>query len=139
MTELKSYATKIKSSFGGATPYCFKRGKVCVHYHDKEEGFKFQLYVYSKTEGKDVIDKILDLVEKQPKWEFLGTSESDDPVSAYPTLPPVKIIAGESRRMPRKRPVGNVHFQYATAEVYGIPRPVTLYAIPMAFRTALVY
>lgn len=138
-TELTSYGNKIKLSFGGATPYYFKRGKVCVHYHDKEQGFRFLLYVFSKAEGKDVIDKVMDIVGKTPNWEYLSASENEDPVSAYPTIPPTKVIAGETRRMPRKRPVGNVYFQYATAEVYGIPRPIILYAVSTLFRHSLVY
>ena len=138
-SELISYGNKIKFSFGGATPYYFKRGKVCVHYHDKAEGFRFLLFVFSKSEGKDVINKVLDLVGKTPNWEYLSSSENDDPVSAYPIIPPTKIIAGETRKMPRKRPVGNVYFQYATAEVYGVPRPIVLYAISTLFKHALVY
>ncbi len=138
-SDLIGYGNAIKASFGGTTPYYFRRGKVCVHYHDKEEGLKLQLYVFSKDEGKNVINKVLNLVDKTPKWKFLSFSETDDPSSAYPTIPPLENIIGESRRMPRKRPVGNVYFQYATAEIYGIPRPVMLYAIPEMLKQALVY
>lgn len=138
-SELTSYANKIKTSFGGATPYNFKRGKYCVHYLDKEEGFRFLLYVFSKAEGKDVISKVLDLVGKVPKLEYLSCSENEDPSTAYPTMPSTKIIVGQSRKMPRKRPVGTVYFTHATAEIYGVNRPIVLYSCRPFFRNSLVY
>lgn len=137
--KLKSIATKIKTSFGGSTPFSFKRGRYCCHYHDKEKGYKFQLYVFAKTEAKDVIEKVLDLVNEIPQWEYFTSSENENVSSAYPILPPQSTIVGELRRLPRKRPVGTVRFTHATAEVYGVPRPILLYGGTTTFRKALVY
>lgn len=137
--KLTSIATEIKREFGGINPFKFKRGKICVHYHDKETGYKIFLYVFSKQEAKDVLAKVLGLVNKTPQWEFLTASENDSNSEAYPTLPQQKNILGELRRLPRKRPVGNVYFTHATAEIFGVPKPIFLYGGENSFRKALVY
>ena len=125
-------------SIGGETEFYFKRGKYCVNYRDKEKGIQLRIYAFSKSEGKEVITKTLSIINQSPDWEHLTVTENDSPSSAYPTILPLKMILGESRRMPRKRPVGNVYFTHATCEVYGIPKPIVLYATSYVFRKALI-
>lgn len=137
--QLLSIAREIKSSFGGNTPKSYRKGKICAHYRDKEKGYKLQIYCSSSTGAKSLISDILALVSEMPKWEYLHISENEEASTAYPIIPPTKNILGESRKMPRKRPVGEVYFTYATAEIYGVPRPITLYATSGSLRKALVY
>lgn len=138
-SKLKSIATKIKSDFGGNTPFKFRRGKISISYKDKNNGYRFWLLAYSKDEAKNLLSNILGLVNKTPQWEYLNVSETDNSSEAYPILPPQKNILGELRRLPRKRPVGNVYFSHATAEIYGVPKPIFLYGGANSFRKALIY
>jgi len=125
--ELTTLANKIKTEFGGVTAYKWKKGKVCCFYNDKLEGYWMKIFAFSVSEGKELIGKILDLRSKTPDWSKLTVSENNQPMEAYPTLPPTKTIVGETARLPRKRPVGTVRFERATCQIYGRSKPVTLY------------
>jgi hypothetical protein len=125
--ELTTLANKIKAEFGGLTPYRWKKGKTVCSYIDPENGYSMQIYAFSKTEGKEVIGKVLDLRNKTPQWEFLTVNENEEPSQAYPTIPPSKTILGKSTRLPRKRPVGYVRFLRATCQVWGVTKPIALY------------
>jgi len=126
--KLNVIANKIKVIFGGQTPLYFKRGKMCCHYHDKENGFKFQLYVFNENEGKKVIDKTLSIFGLNPNWEYLNKSQNEAPSKAFSIIPETKRILGENRKLPRKRPIGTVHFYRATAEIYGVNQSIELYS-----------
>lgn len=125
--KLTTLANKIKTEFGGNIAYKWHKGKTLCLYKEPEKGYRLQIYAYSTSEGKEVIGKILDLQNHTPNWEHLIVNESDQPASAYPTLPPTKQILGEMTRMPRRRPVGYVRFERATCQIYGRSKPVTLY------------
>lgn len=130
---------KIKSEFDtGGKSFWWRRGKVSCYYKDKEKGYRFTLYATTKNEGKRVIEKVLSLVDELFKKENYSSSQNEDPSSAFPILPDTANILGKSRRLPRKRPVGKVHFTYATAEIYGLSKPVLLYSSSFRFRNALV-
>jgi hypothetical protein len=137
-TELTTLATKIKQEFGINNGYKFKRGKVFCSYIDKENGYQLRLFVFSDTEGKEVINKILDLENKTPNWEYLTISQNENPTEAFPTLPPLETILGKQTRLPRKRPVGYVRFTHATCQLWGKTKPVTLYCRTGLLRDGLV-
>ena len=125
--ELTTLANKIKTEFGGATAYKWKRGKTYCIYKDPEKGYWLKIFAFSAGEAKELIGKILDLQGHSPDWDHLTVNENDQPMGAYPTLPPQKTILGELTRMPRKRPVGTVYFERATCQIWGKSKPVTLY------------
>lgn len=125
--ELTSLANKIKAEFGGATAYRWHKGKTCCFYNDKAEGYWLKVFAYSVSEGKEVIGKVLNLRNQTPDWSKLTINENDQAMSAYPTIPQTQVIAGETVRMPRKRPVGYVRFERATCQIHGKTKPVTLY------------
>jgi hypothetical protein len=125
--ELTSLANKIKSEFVvGNSGYKWRKGKVSCFYHDPEKGYTLRIYAISANEGKQLIGKVLDLRNDSPEWEKLTINESDLPSAAYPTLPPLRNIVGQSTRLPRKRPIGNVIFQRATCSVWGLTKPINL-------------
>lgn len=136
--ELTALATKIKQEFGLSNGYKFKRGKTLCSYFDKEKGYQLRLFVFSETEGKEVINKILDIQSHSAEWENLTITTNDQESSAYPTIPPQKNILGKLERMPRKRPVGYVRFTHATCQLWGKTKPVTLYCRTGLLRDGLV-
>ena len=126
-TEARQLALKIKTEFGTGNGYIWKKGKGQATYKDPDNGVDTRLFVRTKQEGIDLINKILDVVDKSPDWTRLFYSETEDTISAYPTIPPTKVIFGESRRLPRKRPIADVRFQYAVLHVWGVQNPIPLY------------
>jgi hypothetical protein len=124
--KLTTLANKIKSEFGAANGYKWRKGKILCSYNDPEKGYKLQIYAFSATEGKSIINKVLDCQNHSPDWERLTINENDQPSAAYPTLPPNKTIAGQIVRLPRRRPVGNVRFVKATCAIWGLTKPITL-------------
>lgn len=121
-----TYANRIKSEFAGGGGYLWRKGKLMMTYTDSAKGYGLQILCRSKTEGREVIGKVLDLQNHTPDWKLAKTNESEEPGSAFPTIPPQERIYGKTRRLPRRRPVGDVRFQYAVLNVWGVENPVCL-------------
>lgn len=115
--QLTTYATRIKARFNGAVEQIWRKGKVMACYADWEKGYQLQLLCRDKTDAKGLIEKILDIQNHSPDWENLTINENDAPSTAYPTLPPTDLILGETRRLPRRRPIADVRFQWAIARI----------------------
>lgn len=126
-TEARTLANKVKREFGAGNGYIWKKGRATASYKDPDNGIDTWLLVRSKQEGKDLISKILNIVDKAPNWTKFRYSENEDPATAYPTVPPTKIVYGENRRLPRNRPVADVRFQYAVLHIWGVQNPIPLY------------
>jgi hypothetical protein len=124
--EATTIANKIKQLFHTGTPFFWKRGKELASYIDPTKGYHFQLYCYSETEAKKVIEQVLDIQSHSPDWKFLNIRTNTEPTVSYPTIPPTKTIFGKSQRQPRKRPVGTVHFRGAVLHLHERPQPVVL-------------
>ncbi len=124
--DVKAYATKIKSLFAGSTPFIWKKGRNMYSYTDTEKGYRLQILSTTQTEAKRLIEQVLDIQAHTPAWENLSESESASASTKYPALPPRKLILGKTRRMPRRRPVASVKFQYALLHIYGLPNPIVL-------------
>jgi hypothetical protein len=138
MTEAKArtLATAIKREMmDGAIPFKFKKGRVKVNYLDKERGYWFILSVFNKQEGKEVIQQILKINNDSPDWDKVTFSELEN---APPIVPPQAVIYGESRRLPRKRPIGTVHFRKAEMHLHGLAHAIVLYDATGRSRRALV-
>jgi len=84
-TELTTIANRIKTQFGGTTPYIWKKGKDLASYVDKNNGYQFQLLVRSKEDAKNLIEKVLATNGDTPNFKYLSYKESDAPTDAYPT------------------------------------------------------
>ena len=125
-TELTSLANRIQLEFASGNGYVWKKGRDMATYQDKNNGYDFRILTISKTEAKELITKVLDTNQDVPNWEYLQYKETDDSLGAYPSNPGSHIILGETRKKPRKRPVANVRFQYATADVWGLTTPIVL-------------
>lgn len=124
--KLTTLANRIKSEFNVSNGYKWRKGKVLCSYNDPQKGYKLQIYAVSASEGKQVIGKVLGCQNDSPDWEKLTVNENDNPAGAYPILPPNKSILGKVKRMPRRRPVGNVRFVRATCAIWGLTKPIAL-------------
>ena len=135
--EAVTYANRVRTAFGSGSGFVWRKGKITASYRDESKGYRLKLYVRDEAEGKRVIEQVLDVQQHSPDWENLTFVESDQPSSAYPTIPPTQVILGKSRRLPRRRPIADVRLQYAFLHVWGIPNPVVLVDRSGKFNNAL--
>lgn len=125
MTEAKAerLAKKIKTSFAIPERFAWTKGREIATYRDKQRGYDFKLYVRDETQARRVIEQVLDIQGHTPDWEFLSISTSK---RNFTNTAPTGRVYGKTRRLPRRRPVANVRFQYADLHIWGLPNPVTL-------------
>lgn len=124
--EALNYANRIKTLFAIGPGFVWRKGKVMCTYTDWNRGYQLQLLCRDKAEGKRVVEQVLDIQQHTPDWKKFNVSENDEPSQAYPTIPPLEVIMGESVRMPRSRPIGDVRFRNAVLIIHGKPNPLAL-------------
>lgn len=122
-SDLKIKANKIKNLFVTPNLFVWHKGKIICKYTDTKNGYKFRLLVTNEAEAKRIIEQVLDIENKTPDWENLTVSESR---ANFPDIPASEIIYGETRRLPRRRPREDVKFRHATADIWGLPKPIAL-------------
>lgn len=133
--ECLSLANRIRTEFATGGGYRFRKGRTKLAYRDRENGYQFSVFAFSEAEGRQVINKVLDLQNDSLDGSKLTISELGSPP---PIVPPIDFILGESQRLPRIRPVGTVRFQRAELHVWGIQKPVILVDRTGRSLTALV-
>ncbi|BAS54924.1 hypothetical protein NIES2135_58110 [Leptolyngbya boryana NIES-2135] len=137
-SEALALANKIKTEFGTGQGFVWRKGKELCSYTDWDKGYQLQLLVRSEAEARTLIGKVLDLQSHTPDWEFFNRIENGSPSEAFPTIPPRETILGKSRRLPRRRPIAEVRFQYATVKLAGLAKPVYLFDRSGRYDSALV-
>lgn len=137
-SEATSYGNKIKTAFGSGNGFVWRKGKLMCSYSDWEKGYQLQLLCRDKGEGKRVVEQVLDLQGHTPDWKFFAATENEDPSQAFPTVPPTDTLLGRSQRLPRRRPIADVRFQYGVVTVPGLPNQVCLYDRSGSYREPLV-
>ena len=125
-SEARNYANKIKTAFINSGGFVWRKGKGLCSYTDKPNGYQLQLLCRSETEGRRVIEQVLDIQNDAPNWKYMNYSENAEPSVRYPTIPAQERILGKLRRLPRWRPVADVRFQFALLHVWGLQQPVVL-------------
>ena len=135
-TKLKTIAQKIKTLFMTGSGFIWKKGKVMCSYTDKEKGYQMVLYCRNKTEGRRVIEQVLDIQGHTPKWSKMNVRENEEPATAYPTIPANINVMGQTQKEPRSLPIADVRFQYAISHIWGRRNPVYLADNAGIFRTA---
>lgn len=86
-----------------------------------------QLLCRDVSTAKELINKILALQNHTPDWKFLKSNIADDENESFPYNPGNHTILGKSRKKPRRRPMVDVRFQYGTATIWGVNKPIALY------------
>lgn len=127
LSEARSYGNKIKSTFATGSGFIWRKGRQLYSYADWYKGYQLQVLSISEAEAKEVIEKVLSIQNHVPDWDLLNKNEAINPSTAYPTVPGLVTTVGKTYRLPRRRPVANVRFRYATLDLLPLPRPLILF------------
>jgi hypothetical protein len=133
--QARTLATKINSLLGSAGGYRWHKGRIKCIYKEPSKGYNLTLHAFSESEGKRVIEQILDIQSHTPDWDNLVLSQL---ANTPPTIPPSKRIYGKIRKLPRTRPVGYVRFRRAELHLWGLPKPLILVDKTGRFRNAII-
>ena len=114
---------KIKSDFARPA-FSFGKGRECWTYWDDQKGYRFTVYVQNEAEAKKIISQVIAIQDTDaPDWDNKLREHKDN--VDYATPGTVRVM-GETRRKPRKRPVGTVKFAYAELFIPGVTKPIVL-------------
>lgn len=98
------------------------------------DGFELKLYAANKAEGVRVIQKIVTLADKQFDSEYINRSVSD---RTFPVNPGTETVLGRTQRKKRRRPIGNVTFEFAQFTWHKLTKPIILVNTGYKFRKAI--
>ena len=126
-SEMNTLAQKIKTLFGTGNGFTWQRGQGMFTYADKEKFYNVKLLVSSSTEGKRIVEQLLDIQGDTPDWKYSNYKVNEEPLEAFPNVPPNKTILGKSRKQSRKRPVCTIRFRSALLHINSFPNPIALY------------
>lgn len=135
--EARTIANKVDTLFNSGNAFVWQKGRVQCTYTDRDRGYALRILARTKTEGRRVIEQVLDIQGHTPDWKKMNTSENEDAGSAYPPVPGNDFIFGRNRRTPRQRPVADVRFVHALLHIHGLPHPVVLVDRSRLFREQL--
>jgi len=121
----KSLANKIKLVFGSIPTWYYSKGKYIYSYQDRKNGYWLQIYALNKTEGVEVIKKVLSIQNHAYNDELL--KESSAPGKNSTATASTHIVFGKSVKRKRYRPEKKVRFRYAILKIDGFNDPVVLY------------
>ena len=124
--DLTNLANKVNAAFGQNKGYVWIKGRNLFSYVDKNNGHQFKVLATNQSDAVAIVQKLLSITSESYNPEFLKMSEAINPSSAYPTNPGNQVILGKTHRKPRKRPVANVRFVYASLKIHGLPKPIVL-------------
>jgi hypothetical protein len=136
--ELTVLANKIKTEFGRAGGYVWKKGRKLLSYSVWDKGLQLQIQCFSEAEGRRLASSVLDLISEAPDWKNANLIENLEESAAFPTIPATERILGKNRKAARRRPRADVRFQSAWVEVPGLPNRVYLFDRSGRHPTALV-
>lgn len=124
--KITTLTNKIKTEFGGATPYKWEKGKKMYWYIDADQGYKFQLLCKTELQAKDIINKVMDIQNHTPDFKKLKLNAATDEAATYPNTPGNISILGETFKLPRARPELDVYFRWATLAIQYRKKPLVL-------------
>lgn len=135
---VNALAQKIRTLFGSANGFEWRKGKAMLTYTEPEKGYFMQLLVRDQAEGRRIVEQVLDIQNDTPDWKFSNYKENLEPTAAFPTNPPNKTIIGKSRKQYRRRPLVTVRFRSAQLHVQGLPNPIVLYDKTGLYKRAIL-
>lgn len=125
--DLEFYANRIKTLFGGETPFVWQRGKELHSYTDPSKGYHLQIHALNETAAKKVVEQVLDIQSHSPDWEFMAKNEpAQGGESKYDDTPTNRTILGKPYKRKRRRPRVTVTFWYAEIFIDGIAKNIML-------------
>lgn len=136
--ELRTIGNRLKTQLGTGNGFVWRKGRNQVTYDNPGQGFGLRIACTSESEGRDVVQAIVQVAGRTVDLSKVNYKENAAPAEAFPTNPGNQTILGKSRKNPRRRPVANVRFRYATCLIHGLPNPIILYDKTGRYRNALV-
>lgn len=124
--QIEAYATKIKNKFAVPSLFTWNKGRKMVSYCDWDKGYQLQLLVTTEAEAKRIVEAVLDIQGHTPDWKKLNVGSNSEETEAYPATPGNQTILGKTRQKPKRRPVVDVKFRYATLTIQGYGRGINL-------------
>jgi len=119
--DLELYAGRIKTLFGGETPFIWERGKECYSYTDPIKGYRLQIHALNETAAKKVVEQVLDIQSHSPDWEFMSKNAAvQGGEDKYDDTPTNQTILGERYKKKRRRPRVTMVFWKAEIFIDGI-------------------
>lgn len=103
--------------------YSFEKGKLCFYYKDRDNGFELQIYGKDETEAKDLITRVLKVVDKIPDYDYLTKSEYTDKNLITPKF---ETILGKRAKLPIQRPTATVFLRRAELKMGGTTNDIVL-------------
>lgn len=125
-TKLSALANKVNTTFGQGNGFIWKKGKDLYTYADLKQGFRFQVLARNQNDAIEMIQKAIGIVNGTYNSKFLKRNEAVDVNSAFPTLPDTHTILNKTYRQPRRRPIADVRFVYASIKIWGLTKPIVL-------------
>lgn len=126
-SEAVGYANKIKTTFGTNNGFVWRKGREMYNYTDWYKGYQLQVLAIAESDAKAVITAALSVQSYAPDWDNLSKSVAVNASTVYPANPGMVTTVGKTVKLPRRRPVANVRFQYAQLFLHTLSRPVLLY------------
>jgi hypothetical protein len=121
--EINQLALKIRQDFA-IPPFMFKKGRILFTYTDKKKGYYFQVYAFNEIEAKSVIERAYRLQHNvEPEWDEYLRDHQDK--KNY-TIQKTKMIMGELKQLPKRRPIADVKFSYAELKIPDLLEPIIL-------------
>ena len=119
--DLEFYASRIKTLFGGETPFIWERGKELYSYVDQIKGYRLQVLAANEQAARKVVEQVLDIQSHSPDWEYMGKNTSVvAPETKYDDTPSKQTILGKPYRKKRRRPKVTMVFWKAEIFIDGI-------------------
>lgn len=112
LAEARGYALRIKQEF--ATPiYHYDKGRLIFTYFDKKKQYLFNILAPVKSEAKDLLSRLFNVMQDAPDWSKLRTNSSDEDFDKTEII----TLLGEQVRIGPHRPEAHVYFRHAIAKI----------------------
>jgi len=134
--KLTSLATLIKEFFVvGGVGIHFTKGKNIYRYSDPIQGYRLMIYANAQTDALPIIEALLECQEIVYDKNKLSTHE---PLRDNTSAAIEQIVYGKEVFPPKFRPIANVRFRHARAEIALMKQPI--YLVDTTYRhTPLVH
>lgn len=112
-TDSLPLAQKINSKFGGTTPFVWDKGAKLVTYADWNLGYQIQSLCSTVSEGKRIIEQLLDLQGHSPNWDYATSTTNLNELTRYAPPTGKESWHGELIDELHERPSVKVRFRHA--------------------------
>jgi hypothetical protein len=126
-SDLRALANKIRSELATPNLYVWQKGKDVISYKNRWQGFDGQWWLCrNRTVGKNLLAKLLAILDLPLDPAAIRFSEADDPQIAFPSNPPDIVVLGEVTPQDSKRPLVDVTFHRAEIKLAKMRSPIAL-------------